>query len=506
MSASLGSVEARPRRERSPADLLGATLGGHEILIRLAAGGMGSVYVARSVRSGGFEKLVAIKTCHPHLREDPEFVAMFRDEARLSALVRDPHVVPTLDVGDAEGVLHLVMEYVEGVRLADLARAARKKGSRMPLPIALRVIADMLTGLEAAHEARSLDGTPLNLVHRDVSPQNVLVGSDGVSRIMDFGIAKARARATVTREGLLKGKLGYMPPESFASGPLDRRADLFAAGVVLWEAITCEPLFHGDSEPETVQRVLHMPVPEMGLDATAELALAPIVRRALERVPADRYSSAIEMLDAIERTGLAIASPRDVARYVRREHGQDLDAQRDKIRAAITDAESLPRRPDAVSSSAPVIAAASAPVAPSTASDGEGPPTRSWPWVAIGLGALGLLVAIIAAASMSARPDAVPRGEAPTGAATTTAPTTTTAPATTPTAPTTATAPTTVTPATSAPTTAASTGAARAGADENAPVGAERRRVRRRVRTAPTKSAPAPRRPATGQPYDPVVL
>ncbi len=161
---------------------------------------MATVYLARARAVAGFERVVAIKVCHPHLRHEEEFSSMFLDEARLAARIHHPNVVSTLDVGEAEQ-LYLVMEYIEGDRISGLIKAAARRGERVPVPITLRVMIDVLSGLHAAHELKDHQGHPLNIVHRDVSPQNILVGVDGVTRITDFGIAKAEARLTVTREG-----------------------------------------------------------------------------------------------------------------------------------------------------------------------------------------------------------------------------------------------------------------------------------------------------------------
>ena len=207
------------------------SLGGYELLHELAAGGMATVYLGRKRGVGGFERLVAIKCCHPHLRRDPAFVAMFLDEARLAARIHHPNVVATLDVSD-EDALYFVMEYVEGTSLAEWIARLALLDQRIAPALLLRVIIDGLGGLHAAHELRDHDGKSFQLVHRDVSPQNILVGLDGGTRIADFGIAKAESRATRTRTGQVKGKTGYMPPEQILGEPLDRRADVYAAGVV----------------------------------------------------------------------------------------------------------------------------------------------------------------------------------------------------------------------------------------------------------------------------------
>ncbi|MCL2447368.1 MAG: serine/threonine protein kinase, partial [Polyangiaceae bacterium] len=200
----------------------------------------------RLMGSGGFARTVAIKQLHPQFAKDPEFVAMFLDEARLVARIRHPNVVPTLDVVAASSELFHVMEYVQGESLSRLARALRAREERVPLPIVVRIMNDVLQGLHAAHEARDERGVPLHIVHRDVTPQNILVGADGVARLLDFGVAKAAGRAQTTQDGQIKGKLAYMAPEQLMSAGVTRETDLYAASVVLWEMLAGERLFTGE--------------------------------------------------------------------------------------------------------------------------------------------------------------------------------------------------------------------------------------------------------------------
>ncbi|MCW5837256.1 MAG: serine/threonine protein kinase, partial [Labilithrix sp.] len=217
----------------------------------IARGGMATLHLGRLVGSAGFARTVAIKRLHRHLCADPSFLDAFADEARLAARIRHPNVVPTLDVVSTEasaaapGELLLVMEYVDGESLSALARQAK---APLPPPIVVAIVSEMLHGLHSAHEARSEDGQPLGIVHRDVSPQNVLVGADGVARLVDFGIARATGvrRGSSTGEGDLKGKLAYMAPEQIRREPVTRKTDIFAAGIVLWELLTGRRLFSSD--------------------------------------------------------------------------------------------------------------------------------------------------------------------------------------------------------------------------------------------------------------------
>ena len=247
---------------------------------------MATVYLARLSGVGGFQRFVAIKRLHPHLAREPEFIEMFLDEARLAARIHHPNVVPILEVGASEEGYYLVMEYVEGDTLARLLARSAQTGRAPARPVGLRVIIDMLAGLHAAHELKDDDGKPLGIVHRDVSPQNVLVGVDGSSRLTDFGVARATSKLSTTRTGQLKGKLAYMAPEQARGAKdIDRRADVFAAGVVLWEVLACRRLFKGDGEADTLNKVLNEPIPPV------RSASRPSCRRRSRRSSAGRSSA-----------------------------------------------------------------------------------------------------------------------------------------------------------------------------------------------------------------------
>ncbi|HSQ67748.1 MAG TPA: serine/threonine-protein kinase, partial [Polyangiaceae bacterium] len=217
-------------------------IGRYVLCDAIASGGMATVHLGRLLGPVGFSRTVAIKRLHPHFARDPEFVAMFLDEARLAARIRHPNVVSTLDVVVLQGELFVVMDYVHGEALSKLIRA----NGAVPPPIAASIIAGVLYGLHAAHEAKTDDGAPLHIVHRDISPQNVLVGVDGSARVVDFGVAKAVGRLQTTREGALKGKIAYMSPEQISTDSVDRRTDIYAASVVLWEMLTGKRLYQAD--------------------------------------------------------------------------------------------------------------------------------------------------------------------------------------------------------------------------------------------------------------------
>ncbi|UJR78790.1 serine/threonine-protein kinase [Sandaracinus amylolyticus] len=319
-------------------DLSGRRLGRYEVLVQLASGGMATVYVARAQGVAGFERLVAIKVLHPHLAHDEEFISMFLDEARLAARIRHPNVVPTLDISDTEGDGYfLVMEYIEGDHLGALLREAARAHTPIPPSIAARLVIDALEGLGAAHTLTDQDGHALGIVHRDVSPHNVLIGSDGVARITDFGVAKAEVRLSSTRDGQFKGKLSYMAPEQASSGRADQRSDLFSMGIVLWETLTGRRLFRADNNGELLNRLLNEAIVPPSTYVPEAAAFDAICARALERDSDARFQTADEFVQAIEDAAVAcggVASPRAVGRLVRELLGPKIDAQNARIRAA----------------------------------------------------------------------------------------------------------------------------------------------------------------------------
>jgi serine/threonine-protein kinase len=252
----------------------------------IAAGGMAAIHIGRQRGPAGFSRIVAIKRLHAQFAKDPEFVKMFLDEAQIAARIRHPNVVSPIDVVATDGELFLIMEYVQGESLSRLTRGASETGSRISPSIALTILSGVLHGLHAAHEARSERGEKLGIVHRDVSPQNILVGIDGVARVLDFGIAKALGRSTTTREGQIKGKIGYMAPECFQLGEVTRYADIYSAGVVLWETLTGERLFKADTDSQTLARILANEItPPSRFASEVSGALDAVVLRALHRDP-----------------------------------------------------------------------------------------------------------------------------------------------------------------------------------------------------------------------------
>ncbi len=308
-------------------------VGDYEILFELASGGMATILLARQVGDAGFERLVALKRVHRHLVQDPEVFAMASDEARLAALVRHSNVVGVTGVLDTGGELVLVQEYVEGAGLARVLRALAQRGERLPADVAARVLVDATKGLHATHEAKDLVGEPLGIVHRDVSPQNLLVGADGATRVIDFGIARAERRMAMTRTGVLKGKLSYMAPEQIEEREVDRRADVFAAGAVLFEALTGERAYGGADDASIMAKIL-MGAPDLAGVEAACPALVPVVRKALAKRAEDRFATAQELGRAVA-AALPPADEETVAALVHRLFEPDLAAVRARIAATI---------------------------------------------------------------------------------------------------------------------------------------------------------------------------
>lgn len=304
-------------------------LGRYELLVRIGKGGMASVYLARARGEAGFTRLYAIKVLHPSFSREKELVDMLLDEARIASRLHHPNAVSIVDVGNAAERTYLVMDYVQGPALDRLLR--RSPGDRPPERI-VPIVIDALRGLHAAHELRDEEGRPLELVHRDVTPGNVLVGTDGIGRITDFGIAKARARLTKTREGVVKGKAGYIAPELLLGKPVDRRADVFSMGVLLWNALTGETLFETEDLASTLRALLEREVPPpsaIGL-MPPPIFDAPIMM-ALARNPDDRHESALEMAQALSDALLVhgrTVEPDEVGAWVAELFGEQLETRR----------------------------------------------------------------------------------------------------------------------------------------------------------------------------------
>lgn len=274
-------------------------LGPYELVRRLATGGMAEVYLARRAGPHGFQKTVAVKRVLPQLARDPNFLAMFVDEARVCARLCHPNIVQVFDFGEHEGELYMAMEYVDGTTGARLIRAAAARREALSLEVCVHVVLSVLRGLEYAHAARDDSGRPLRLVHRDVSPGNVLIDRSGAVKLTDFGIARAAEIERRTDAGQLKGKLGYMSPEQVLGRELDARTDVFTIGIVLAEMVTLRPLFSGGRELDVLQRIRDADVSMLDRQDLPD-DVRQVLYRALAREPDLRYTSAGEFADALE--------------------------------------------------------------------------------------------------------------------------------------------------------------------------------------------------------------
>jgi serine/threonine-protein kinase len=330
----------------------GSTLGRYEILMSVAKGGMAAVWAARLVGTRGFQKLVAIKTILPALTDDPEFEAMLLDEARLAARIRHPHVVEIVDLGEEDEWLYLVMEWVNGETLFTLNKRAKERGG-IPLPILLRILSSTCAGLQAAHELRDDHGKLVGLVHRDISPQNIMVSFDGIVKIVDFGVAKAAGRLHQTSVGgIMKGKVPYLSPEQLDGQKLDRRSDIFSLGIIAYVMTTGRHPFKGPDDARTMENISgRAAVPLRDLVADVNPALEAIVLRALEKDPERRFPDCAAMqraLDEVLRDLGTSVTDGDVAAFVRDLFGDVIEEQKLALAKAIDHA-------DARASSAPPV-------------------------------------------------------------------------------------------------------------------------------------------------------
>jgi serine/threonine-protein kinase len=319
---------------------------GYKLGFQVGSGGMATVCYGRHFAAGGFVYPVAIKQLHPHLASNPEVVAMFLDEARLAARVVHANVVSILDVVQRDQQVWAVMQYIEGASLARLMRQALAGGQPVPLGVAVAVTIDLLAGLEAAHTATDECGEALGIVHRDVSPQNVLVGADGVARVLDFGVAKARGRLHETRNGQIKGKLAYMAPEQLG-GEANVSTDIYAAGIVLWELLAGRRLFQADSEIKVMGQVLVGAASAPSAFASVSPALDEVVMRALATSPAQRFASATLFASALVKACPTVATRIEVATWVREIAGPEM-AERQRL------AVEMARSP-AIATTSPVV-------------------------------------------------------------------------------------------------------------------------------------------------------
>ena len=406
----MGSFTPPPTTQLSPGDRLDR----YELLCVLAQGGMGTVWLSRMTGKLGFERLVALKTILPTYSSDRQFCDMFLDEARIAAQIDQENVARILEIGEDRGLLYYAMELIDGESVRKLYRDVRAAGHAFPMGVALRIVADASAGLHATHELRSDDGTPLEVVHRDVSPQNLLVSIRGTTKLIDFGVAKANARRSEeTAAGTLKGKIEYMAPEQARGEPLDRRADVYALGAVLFELLAGRPVRDTDDGKQLVAlHALMTGVPYAPLPPEVPEIVRGIVDRSLARDPRARFPTADALRQAIEQallvTGL-VATNEEVgnvlAHFSRERTAKRKDAIERAVRAA-TDGRlnaatiMAPLSARALPSLVPVAAASStsaSSTSPSLAGllPPDGPPT-------------GPSMHTVGAASITAHPVAAP--------------------------------------------------------------------------------------------------
>ncbi len=309
-------------------------LGKYELFAKIAAGGMAEVYLARLRGPMNFQKVVVVKVIHPQLAAQEEFLRMLFDEARLSALIRHPRVVDIYELGRAEGVYFIAMEYLDGEPLTAVMTAGLRGSQLDPLNTA-RLIADAADGLHAAHELKTASGTPVGLVHRDVSPGNVMVLHDGTAKIVDFGVAKARGRLTISGARQFKGKLGYVAPEQLTGQPVDRRADIYGLGVVMWEALVLQRYRSEADKVEPKTLAEQVPRSPSAIRPDIPDQLSEICVKALAPRPEDRFQTAGEMRDAIEQLLHGIGhyhAQAHVRRYMERVFDKQHEARQRSIR------------------------------------------------------------------------------------------------------------------------------------------------------------------------------
>ncbi|MFO0743036.1 MAG: protein kinase [Labilithrix sp.] len=316
----------------------GDRLNDYELLCPVGEGGMATVWIARLTRKRGFEKLVAIKTILAQHAEDESFQEMFFDEARIASRIEHPNVAHIHDLGEERGLVFLVMEYIDGHALTLLRKTLRKAGRPFPIGIATRIMADACAGLYAAHELRNHDGSPLGVVHRDVSPQNVLISTVGISKLIDFGVAKAVNRlASRTSTGYVKGKIQYMSPEQALAKDVDHRADIWGVGAVLYTLISGKYPFDSENHLALLSRLQRQEAPPP-LPASTPLPVAAIIDRALSHDPDQRFQTAEEMRVALEESG-HMASHREVGTFLLQVLGPQTEERRRAINAARAAAE-----------------------------------------------------------------------------------------------------------------------------------------------------------------------
>lgn len=357
--------------------------GKYYLLERIATGGMAEIFKAKYRAEGGFEKTLVIKRILPHLAQDDDFIAMFRDEAHLTVRLNHANIVQVFDFGKHEEDYFLAMEYVQGQNLRQVMRRCQELGAPVPIPFALLAVNEVAKGLNYAHTRRDDSDQLLGVIHRDVTPSNVLVSYEGEVKIADFGIAKAQSRASGTQAGMIKGKAAYLAPEQVMGRPIDARVDLFSLGAVLWEMLVGRKLFTGDTDFEIMAKITKGPIPA---PSQANAAIPPdidhVVMRCLERDPERRYPGAAalqkDLTPLLQKYGATVTTV-DVSSFLRRIFRKEMEAEREASKSLrLPTAAQL----DAASEGATLIGGADR--LPAV----KRKPGRTAPWMVAGVGLL----------------------------------------------------------------------------------------------------------------------
>ncbi|HLT31879.1 MAG TPA: serine/threonine-protein kinase [Myxococcaceae bacterium] len=308
------------------------TFGRYELLRRLANGGMGQIDLARQKGPVGFQKLLVVKRILPHLSEDEEFLKMFLDEARIAALLNHPNIAQIYESGQADDIYYMAMEYVQGEPITQVVRKAEAQGRPMPVPLLIRIIADAAAALDYVHHAKSPSGRPLGLIHRDVSPQNVMVSFHGTVKLIDFGVAKAANKLSMTSVGAIKGKYAYMSPEQATDQELDGRSDIFGLATILYEQLTGTRLFKRETDHGTLKAVVghRVPPPSSVVDGIPP-GLDEVVLQGLAKHRDDRFERAADFQLALEEVLMHArlpGSPGHLAAFMRELYEQEIEEDR----------------------------------------------------------------------------------------------------------------------------------------------------------------------------------
>jgi serine/threonine-protein kinase len=409
----------------------------HQVLFELGAGGMGTAHLARMTGIGGFEKLVVVKRLHPHLLNNAQAVTRFLDEARLAAHVRHANVVSTHHVGRDEDGYYLLLDYIEGACLEELVDRAAVRGERLPVPVVLRIALDALSGLHATHNARDARGRPLELLHRDVSLQNILIGRDGTSRVADFGVAKSAFGSSVTDEGYVLGKLLYLSPEYLKQEAVGPDLDVYALGVTLWIAFSGQEPWPEAEGAQLVARVIEQGLPPLSTVCEIPGRIEALIAKAAHKQRAQRFPSPramMEEIDSISRETGWVASHAEVGDCVERLCGTDLERRRVFVSERLKDLGSVappPEPSEVIELTRPAASTEAAVPRDITTGPIELPIRQSRlraPALVVGLLGLALVGAAVTRWATSKDPEVAPTTAASTGVVAATTPAETAAP------------------------------------------------------------------------------